>query len=216
MKKAAIFDLDGTLAHTMPDITACTNKTLEHFGLEKITIQEATSFVGNGSRKLIERAMKGRLVEKLDDVLDYYVKEYTNCGHKNTTAYPGIEELLLRLQSEGVKLAVATNKPQKPSEEIIGNLYKNVRFSIIVGQTELMKVKPDKEPIEHVLASLNEKKENAVMIGDSVVDVLTAKNSEMDGISVLWGYGKESAVRDAGAVNFARDAEDLWKAMNAL
>lgn len=209
MKKLVIFDLDGTLTNTVPDIEDNVNKTMRKFGYPEITADEARRFVGNGAKVLIERSLKGANPENLSEIVDFYNDSYNFCGSPKTCVYDGMTELLHTLKNEGYLLAVVSNKPQDGTTEVIRKFFGDGLFDYVYGQRAGVKTKPSKEPVEIVLKALEAEKENSVYIGDSEVDVLTAKNSELYGISVLWGFREKELLIENGATIFASSATEL-------
>ena len=111
MKKLVIFDLDGTLTNTVPDIEDNVNKTMRKFGYPEITADEARRFVGNGAKILIERSLKGAAPENFDEIVAFYNDSYNFCGSPKTCVYDGMSELLKELKADGYLLAVVSNKP---------------------------------------------------------------------------------------------------------
>lgn len=209
MKKLVIFDLDGTLTNTIPDIEDNVNKTMRKFGFPEITADEARRFVGNGAKVLIERSLKGVMPENFNEIVDFYNESYNFCGSPKTSVYDGMTELLKELKKEGYLLAVVSNKPQDGTTEVIRKFFGDGLFDYVYGQREGVKTKPDKEPVEIVLKALNVPKKDAVYVGDSEVDALTAINADLYGISVLWGFREKSLLVETGAVNFAENASEL-------
>lgn len=209
MKKLVIFDLDGTITNTVPDIEDNVNKTMRKFGYPDITADEARRFVGNGAKVLIERSLKGVMPENFDEIVAFYNDSYNFCGSPKTCVYDGMTELLKELKADGYLLAVVSNKPQDGTTEVIRKFFGDGLFDYVYGQREGVKTKPSKEPVEIVLKALNVEKRDAVYVGDSEVDVLTAKNSELYGISVLWGFREKELLVENGATVFAANAKEL-------
>ncbi len=210
MKKLVIFDLDGTLTDTSEDICDNVNKALKKFGYPEITLEETVGFVGNGARKLIERALKGEKPENFEEILAFYNDSYNFCGSPKTYVYAGMIELMQRLKAEGYMLAVVSNKPQAGADEVSAKFFSAVGLDYVFGQREGIKVKPDRACVDYVLSVLGVKAEEAVFVGDSDVDVMTAINAGVDGIAVLWGYRKKEELVKIGAKIFASDAAELY------
>jgi len=209
MKKLIIFDLDGTLTNTSADICDNVNKTLVKFGYAPITLEETKRFVGNGARLLVERALKGAKCDNFEDCLNYYNNAYNYCGSPKTYVYDGMIDLMKELKINGYKLAVISNKPQAGTDEVYKKFFGSVKVDYVFGQREGIKIKPDKACVEFVLKEFGIDKKDALFIGDSDVDALTAINAKVDGISVLWGYRNKEELIKVGAVNFASTAEQL-------
>lgn len=216
MKKAVIFDLDGTLTNTTLDICDNVNLALGKFGYNPITPDEARQFVGNGAKILIERSLKGVMPDNFDEIVDLYNNSYNFCGSPRTFVYDGMKDLIQKLKADGYLLAVVSNKPQDGTDEVIKTFFGNGIFDYVFGQRDGVKTKPDKEPVEITLNALGVKKDEAVYVGDSEVDVLTARNSGVDGITVLWGYRDKELLLENGAITLVSTAEELYKAIRNL
>lgn len=215
MKKAVIFDLDGTLLNTIYDITDCLNATLKKFGLKTHTYDETLKMVGRGAKYLVKAAtnLDG---EKFDEVYNDYVELQKNCKNEKTCIYDGMGELLKALDSEGYILAVVSNKPDSVAQVVKEDKFKGYNFAYFAGNKEGVPTKPDKGCVEHCLKEIGVEKENAVYVGDSEVDVLTARNSGVDGITVLWGYRDKELLLENGAKTLVSTAEELYKTIKNL
>ena len=216
MKKAVLFDLDGTLTNTSVDIWENVNLTMRKFGYPEITLEEAKLFVGNGAVKLIERSLKGAKCDNLKEVVDFYNNAYNFCGSPKTFVYEGMLDLLKRLKKEGYILAVISNKPQDGTTEVCKTFFSEVKFDCVFGQREGIKVKPDRECVDMTLKELGITGEEAVFVGDSDVDAMTAINAGVDGICVLWGYRPKERLVEVGAKVFAETADELYQKIKAL
>ena len=216
MKKAVLFDLDGTLTNTSVDIWENVNLTMRKFGYPEIALEEAKLFVGNGAVKLIERSLKGAKCDNLKEVVDFYNNAYNFCGSPKTFVYEGMLDLLKRLKKEGYILAVISNKPQDGTTEVCKTFFSEVKFDCIFGQREGIKVKPDRECVDMTLKELGITGEEAVFVGDSDVDAMTAINAGVDGICVLWGYRPKERLVEVGAKVFAETADELYQKIKAL
>lgn len=209
--KLAIFDLDGTLLNTLDDLADATNHVLAEAGFPLRTVDEVRRFVGNGYGKLIERAVPtGTAPEKISDLLENFKKFYVdNCAHK-TAPYPGITEMLDRLKSAGVLTAIVSNKGDAAVKEL-NRLYFGDRVPFAVGECVGIRRKPAPDTVLRVLEEYGMSKSDAVYIGDSEVDVMTAKNAGMDCVSVLWGFRGKETLLENGASVFAENAAELEK-----
>ena len=216
MKKAVLFDLDGTLTNTSVDIWENVNLTMRKFGYSEITLEEAKLFVGNGAVKLIERSLKGAKCDNLKEVVDFYNNAYNFCGSPKTFVYEGMLDLLKRLKKEGYILAVISNKPQDGTTEVCKTFFSEVKFDCIFGQREGIKVKPDRECVDMTLKELGITGEEAIFVGDSDVDAMTAINAGVDGICVLWGYRPKERLVEVGAKVFAETTDELYQKIKAL
>ena len=210
MQKAVIFDLDGTILDTLQDIAENVNLTLEKFGYQKRTNQEIRRFIGCGARRLVELAFGDNVSDsETDKRLEYYNKIYTASSSAKTCLFDNMKEVLLTLKSRGYKLAILTNKPQKTTDRVCKEHLSDIAFDKIVGQSESIACKPDKTATLNILRELNVDNANAYFVGDGETDVLTAINSNTNGIAVLWGYRDKEQLEQVGAKVFATSPIDL-------
>jgi len=212
MNKAVIFDLDGTLIDSVPDIAENINIMLKRFGYPELSEDEIKSKVGHGARNLVKDCIGKPLTDKeLDERLNFYNDKYTNSGSPKTHLYKGIPETLRELKNRGYKLAILTNKPQETTDNVVKNHMKDMNFDKVVGQSGSVKCKPDKTATLAILKELNVLPENAYFVGDGDADVLTSLNSGTNGIAVLWGYSSKEKLAAFGATAFVAKPEDLLK-----
>lgn len=208
MAKAVFFDLDGTLLDTAADIRDALNGALASFGYPAVTYGETLSYVGNGARRLAERAVpEGGDAE---GVLAAFAKLYAGCRNEATRAYGGMAELLARLKQEGTKLAVITNKLQVSASRLIGKFYPAL-FDFVGGDDGTFPVKPDPSLTRYAALSMRVPLRDCVFVGDGETDVFTARNAGMVGVSVLWGYRTREQLAASGAQYFAEDVPALEK-----
>ena len=184
----AIFDLDGTILNTLEDLADSTNYALKTYGYPERTMDEVRQFVGNGIRKLMERAVpEGTPVEEIDRVHETFTAQYkVHCADK-TRPYDGIMELLQNLKKDGCKLAVVSNKADYGVQELCKQYFDGI-FDFAVGEREGIRKKPAPDSVNEVLKTLGCSRDRAVYIGDSDVDIQTAANAQMDHIIVEWGF----------------------------
>ena len=184
----AIFDLDGTILNTLEDLADSTNYALKTCGYPERTMDEVRQFVGNGIRKLMERAVpEGTPVEEIDRVHETFTAHYkVHCADK-TRPYDGIMELLQNLKKDGCKLAVVSNKADYGVQELCKQYFDGI-FDFAVGEREGIRKKPAPDSVNEVLKTLGCSRDRAVYIGDSDVDIQTAANAQMDRIIVEWGF----------------------------
>ena len=212
MKKIVIFDLDGTLVNSIYDIADCTNKALSMWGLSQNSLEEYYAFVGNGMENLIRISMK---TKGKDDELykkirgDFDILYAKHCNDK-TVPYDGIAELLERLTDKGIDTAVLSNKAQMYVPGVLCKAFPNHKFSAAWGQQEGIKRKPHGEGVEKLLDILGYTKDDCVYIGDSDVDVITARNAGVDMIGVLWGFRTKEELIENGAAYIAQSPEELF------
>lgn len=190
MKQLVIFDLDGTLLNTIADLAASTNYALSQNDFPTHDTTAYNFFVGNGINKLFERALpEGAKTEEnirriRETFLPYYDKHYTDYS----LPYPGITDLLASLRDRGIKLAVASNKYQSATQELVRHFFPKIPFEIVLGQREGIPAKPDPAIVNEVLNHTGIAKEATLYVGDSGVDMQTVLNSGVDGVGVTWGF----------------------------
>lgn len=190
--RAVIFDLDGTLVDTAPDLMRATNHVLEGLGRRAISMDEVRSFVGHGARALLTRglAATGGLPESYDVEPDYrrFVEFYSRNIALGSEPFPGVISLLERLRGEGFGLGVCTNKLEGLSVQLLDALDMSRFFGAVVGPDTLGVSKPDPRPFREAVDRLGLVAPRAVMVGDSETDVLTARNAGVPVIGVPFGY----------------------------
>ncbi|MBQ7913343.1 MAG: HAD-IA family hydrolase [Clostridia bacterium] len=200
MYKTVIFDLDGTLLDTLADLHASVNAALAAYGLPSRSVEEVRAFVGNGIAKLIERAIGDKNCPDFEGVLSAFKEHYgAHCKDK-TKPYGGILELLKKLQAAGVKTAVVSNKADF-AVKLLAEEYFSGLLLYAVGENEAAGVrkKPAPDSLFAVMEKLNAKKEDAVYVGDSEVDIQTAQNAGVACISVTWGFKDRKFLLTHGA-----------------
>ena len=203
MKTAILFDLDGTLLDTLGDLHAATNAVLRSFGYPERTIDEVRRFVGNGARVLIQQAVPAGEDHRVDEVLSAFQTYYAAHCDILTRPYPGIPELLSKL-GEKYPLAVVSNKPDRAVKEL-AKIYFPALYAR--GESADCPRKPAPDMVRMAMQALGA--ENCIYVGDSEVDVLTAKNAGVPCIAVTWGFRDVETLRSAGAEYFCHHAADL-------
>lgn len=210
MNKAVIFDLDGTLLHTLPDIFDHVNITLKHFGYPERTEKEVMAFIGCGARNLIKCSLpEGLSEERVSECHDYYNKAYTGSNSPKTKLFDGIKEVVKNLKERGYKVAILTNKPQETTDNVHQRYMSDMGFDKVVGQSKSVKVKPDPTAAQAILKEFGVEPNNCYFVGDGETDVLTSLNLKSKGIAVLWGYRSKEQLKEAGATVFANEPKDL-------
>lgn len=204
--KSVIFDMDGTILDTIDDIRNAINYSLNKYNLAQITTDECKSFLGNGPKKLIERSVKDRL-DMFGCVFDTYNSYYASHNDIYTKPYDGILELLIKLKSEGYKLAVVSNKADSDAKMLAAKYFSGI-FDIVLGSSENILKKPHPDMVLKVMEYLNTKE--AVYVGDSEVDVKTSINAKIKGIFVLWGFRDKKTLELNGAKVTASNALELY------
>lgn len=210
MKKLVIFDLDGTLLDTLEDIRECINVVLENNGYKTLTKPEVLKCVGYGAKKLVYLAANNPDDETAEKLFNQYVPLQLKSDNSKTVLYDGLDKVLIELKNRGYKLAIVSNKPDSVTQPVVNQKLGKYGFDFVTGnRPELFNPKPDKSCVEYCLNTLSIKKEDAVFIGDSEVDVKTFKGAGIDGIGVLWGFRPKKMLEDAGCEIFAENAEQL-------
>ncbi len=208
MIKLVIFDLDGTLLNTIGDIHYTLNESLKKFNLPEITLADARSFIGNGAKILVQKAVGDRK-DLFDKVYKYYSGIFAKCKNDRTALYDGAAEVLDKLHSNGIKLAIVTNKPQDATSAVYAKYLSKFGFCEVLGQTEYYPLKPDPASTLAILEKYNIDKSECVFVGDGETDMQTAHAAGIRCISALWGYRTIEQLKAAGATEFASDFYDL-------
>lgn len=183
-----IFDLDGTLVHSLPGITASLNRVLTAAGLSSHPESAVRGFIGDGIRKLVERAVPGTSGEALDALVHDMRSDYALTWKDGTHPYPGVTETLVQLADRRIPCAVFSNKPDEYCREITDLLFPGVIFPIVRGQLEGIPVKPDPTGALAISAELNLSPDTVAFVGDSTIDLETARNAGMIPVAATWGY----------------------------
>ena len=212
MKKLVIFDLDGTLLNTIEDLGNAANYALSRNGYPTHSLASYPFFVGNGVRNLIRKALPddARTDSIIDSLLkdfkEYYNEHNTDC----TKPYDGIVELLRELQDNGVKMAVASNKYQQATEKIIASYFGDIDFVAVYGQRDGVNVKPDPSVVFSILADAKVPKSDVLYVGDSGVDMETARRACVDSVGVTWGFRSEKELNEYHADRIVNKVSDIF------
>lgn len=190
MKQLVIFDLDGTLLNTIGDLTVAVNHTLGECGFPLRTYDEVRSMVGDGVLKLLERALPEaeRTSNNLTRAREIFLPFYGAHNAEKTHPYEGIPELLEELRKKGVKMAVASNKYHAATCKLIPHYFPTIPFEVVLGQREGVPAKPHPQIVEDILREVGVGREEVLYVGDTNVDMLTAKAAEVDPVAVDWGF----------------------------
>lgn len=213
--KLVIFDLDGTLLNTISDLGTACNHALRQLGLPEHPLEAYNRMVGNGLRKLIERSAPDASPETIDRLIPL-TKEYYN-GHCTVTTrpYPGMPELLQELVDRGIMVAVASNKYQEGTERIIRHFFPHIPFIAIEGQTDTRPIKPDPAILLDIIhtAELSTgqplSRSDVRMVGDSTVDIETARRAGIPGIAVSWGFSPLTDIETANPDHVVTSASQI-------
>ena len=207
--KAILFDLDGTLLDTLEDMADALNRTMDRFALPRRSLREVRSFVGNGARRLVELAA-GAEGARLEEILAVYKEDYDRNYLIKTAPYPGIMALLDRLHEAGCLVGIVSNKPDSTVQSLSDALFEG-KADISVGEKAGIRRKPAPDTVLAAMEALGVTKAETVYVGDSEVDVMTARAAGVPCISVTWGFRDRDVLEKAGAETFADTCEALWQ-----
>jgi phosphoglycolate phosphatase len=200
VKDGLIFDLDGTLVDSLQGISASLNRALAASCLPTHEAAAVRGFIGNGARILIQRATPvDASADLLDTVEQAFKTDYDSTWPVGTVAYPNITDLLEILQSRDYPLAVLSNKPHPFTATMVSQMFPTIRFSSVLGQRPGIPHKPDPTGALEIAGALQRLPENCAVIGDSTMDIETARNAGMRAIAVTWGFHDRKRLTDAGA-----------------
>ena len=206
-----IFDLDGTLLDTLTDLAASTNYALRTHGMPEHTIDEVRRFVGNGVRKLMERAVPDGTDNPLfDEAFATFRQYYMEHSLDTTRPYEGVPDMLAALKAKGCHLAVVSNKMMAATQELCRHFFpETIEVAIGENEAEGIRKKPAPDTVIAALRQLGVGEEGAVYVGDSDVDIDTARNSNLPCISVLWGFRDRNFLLQHGASTLISAPEEL-------
>ncbi len=217
-QRLVIFDLDGTLLNTIGDLAVACNHMLNLRSLPAHTYEEYCSFVGNGIRRLVERALPDDLQTEeyvraaREDFVSYYIEHID----EHTHPYDGIPALVTSLQAKGYKLAVASNKFQAGTEKLIRHFFPDISFVDICGNREGVPLKPDTALVDIILQKAGVALEDCIMVGDSAVDMMTAHNAGIHSVGVSWGFRSIEELREADAEHIVNTIEELKEVLGVI
>lgn len=211
-----VFDLDGTLLNTLEDLKDSVNFALERQGFPLRNLSEIRSFVGNGIRLLMERAVPNNIDSEafeicFKDFCDYYKIHMED----KTAPYDGINNMLTNIKKAGFKTAIVTNKADFAAQDLCKRMFgDNIDF--VVGSSDDRPNKPAPDGVFYALEKIDSKIENTVFVGDADTDILTAKNAGLVSIGVLWGFRDREVIEEAGAEYIVENANDLEKLLISM
>lgn len=216
-KKLIIFDLDGTLIDSVPDLTLAVNEMLSHYNLNPLSLEEVTPMVGNGVSKLVKRALQKVLQSNdidedlLNEAIDIYFKAYADAVCEETYLYPGVKETLGYLTKKDYALAICTNKPTNFIEPIINKLEVKKYFKYWIGESDDLEKKPNAAPLLHIANKMDTPVEQSIMVGDSKNDILAAQNADMHSIGVSYGYNYNTHISEFNPTTVVDKFDELKK-----
>ena len=211
MKQLVIFDLDGTLLNTIADLAASTNYALRGCGYPEHRVEEYLYFVGNGITKLFERALPeaARTAENVAHMRTLFLEYYTEHNTDHTRPYDGIARLLDELSGQGVKLAVASNKYQAGTEKLVAHYFPRVPFVAVLGQREGVPTKPAPDIVYDIMQRAGVEKVDTLYVGDSDVDMCTARAAGVESAGVLWCCRGRARFIRAGSTHPVDTPDDI-------
>lgn len=208
--KTYIFDLDGTLLNTLGDLASSVNYALKAMNMPDRSIEEVRCFVGNGVKKLIDRAVpEGTNEAVAAQTLAIFKQHYMQHGLDTTKPYDGIMDLLRRLHGDGKRVAVVSNKFYDATVDLCRHFFGSL-VEVAIGERADIAKKPAPDTVLEALSQLGVTKEDAVYVGDSDVDIQTAKNVGIPCISVLWGFRDEAFLRECGGEVFVKEPKQIY------
>ncbi len=206
-----IFDLDGTILDTLLDLANAVNFAMRSKGFPERTVDEVRSFIGNGIKVLIKRAVPQETSEKdYAEALEIFTKYYLEHIADYTKPYDGIIDVINELKSKGCKTAVVSNKAHFAAQAVVKDFFGDI-FDVVVGKMDEFPSKPEPDSLLYTIKTLGTEKSDCIYIGDSDVDVLTAHNAGIECIGVTWGNRDEDVLLQNGAEYIARKPEDILK-----
>ena len=198
---AVVFDLDGTLLNTLTDLHASVNIALAHYGMPPRTMEEVRTFLGNGYLYLISHCVPGGTAEAgIREVLEYFEKYYYSHSMDTTRPYDGIPEVVDTLAREGYKLAIVSNKGMAAVKELAAHFFKGA-IEVAIGESADVRRKPAPDAALLGMRLLGAAKEETLYVGDSEVDIATAKNAGIDCLSVSLGFRTKECLEENGATD---------------
>ena len=214
MIQSIIFDLDGTLTDTLQDLANSVNYALRKMNWPERTLEEVRRFVGNGVRRLVQRAVPENTSEAdYESCFALFRQHYILHCQDNTRLYAGVGEMLQEVHRRGYKTAIVSNKLQAGVDELYDTYFREV-IDVAIGQREGVALKPAPDMVELALSQLGASKDETVYVGDSEVDVQTARNAGLRCISCLWGFRDREQLETAGATMFISHPKELLSIIN--
>jgi phosphoglycolate phosphatase len=204
-----VFDLDGTLVDSIPDIADIYNSILRQEGFPEYPVDDYRDFVGWGLKKALAFVLPGNVPEEtIQKMMDGIIDEYRDRPAKLSYVYPGISQLLGYLRDSSVPMIVYTNKPEELARSVVESLFPRSIFEEVLGYTERFPHKPDPSALKEYIQSRSTPLSSILMVGDTPVDLETARNAAVSFAGASWGFRSESVLREAGSdKNFSSPAE---------
>ncbi len=208
-RKLVIFDLDGTLLYTLEDLMNSVNFTLDLFGYELCTLDEISSFVGNGVGNLMRSALPTDIDDKeFESCFACFKERYSKHCCDKTRPYDGIMDVLETLKRRGINVGIVSNKYQAAAEDVCEHYFAGL-YDMVVGESESCRRKPAPDGINMICEKLGVSKEESVFFGDTEVDVAAGNNAEVYCVSVLWGFRDREFLKNNGAHVFIKNPLEI-------
>ena len=216
MIKIVIFDLDGTLADTMDGLAYSGNFIAKKYGLKLRDRAFYERAIGNGAKAFIRCLAKDQNTseKKLDEMSDAFLVNYNGNWNVGLRVYDGMKKVVSALKRQDIVVAINTNKPQTMTDKVVPYLFEENTFFDVKGACDAYNKKPDPQGVKLILDKAEMKPSECIYIGDSIVDINTAKNAGVKSIGVPWGYGKNSDIKNA--TYFAKKADQILEIIAAL
>ena len=209
-----LFDLDGTLVDSLQDLTNAVNHMLAGFGRQTLTQPEVRQLVGKGARNLVQRALATSSSIDIEAGLAAFTEFNEIHIADNSRLYPGVLELLQQLRTDGIRMAVISNKNESLSRLILKTLEINVFFDSIAGGDTFSEMKPSPLPLQQIIEKLCCSPADSIMVGDSINDIQAGNRAKITTIGCSWGYGNREELSESGF--FADSCSDIINILRAL
>ncbi len=210
MKEAVLFDLDGTLVDSIPDIAACMNRVLRRCGLPAHPLDAYRRLTGNGALELARRATGDRQ-DLAEEVLSLFLREYALHSTELTAPYPGVPELLDALSAGGCRLCVLSNKEDGDVQVVVRHCFPALGFAAVRGRRPGVPLKPDPSAALAVASALGIGPQAFWYVGDTVTDMLCARHAGMESVAVTWGYGSRDELRETEPDHLLDTPEQIFR-----
>lgn len=210
MKHFIVFDLDGTLLNTLPDIATAMNRVLFRFGMPQHAIDSYKQFTGNGAKVLTQRALAGQ-EEMVDHVYPAYLNEYARNSRVKTEPYEGIVDALKALHERGIALIVYSNKDNPEAQDVIKHYFPDIPFAAVVGSLPDVPLKPDPTALRDLLSELELEPADGLYVGDTVMDMQCANAVGIYAVGALWGFQSKEELEEANPAVLIESVPDLMR-----
>ena len=212
MKKLAIFDFDGTLFDSIDDVVISFNRVLKELDFPTLTREEYIPCLGGNIDEIVSKVLGvNSTPQNIETVKKNYLELYNSSKKENTLPFPHSGEVLKNLQDKGILLAINSNRLNYSLNELVEKYYSDINFVLIEGHKIDFPSKPDPLGVNNILEKANVSSDEAFYIGDSITDIKTAENANVDCIIVKWGYGDETAFNHEYPLKVINDFSQLYE-----